>query len=106
MRRCIISRLSARPAGSDDAHHGRRGNDIVEVEVNEKRVAKPRNWSLIFLSAIRFLQLAYFSFAYSALFGFQRSSYFREDAPWQRSPDQMHRSNQTMRWVRTEVCEQ
>jgi hypothetical protein len=97
MRRCIIFRLSVRPVSGEEAEHENEAS-----EMDEKRVSKPRNWSAIFLTAIRFLQLAYFTFAYFALFGFQRSSYFHHGA-WQPSPNQRHHSKRTMHWVRTQV---
>ncbi len=94
MRWCLLSRRS-RTRDDDAADHA--------DEVNEKRVRSPRDWSAIFLAAVRLLQFAYFGLVYLSLRGFQRSSYFREDGPWQHSPDQMHHSRRAMRWVRMQV---
>lgn len=97
MRRCLPSyRLSPRRTGDDD------GVDEAS-EANEKRVRSPRDWPAVFLSAIRLFQVAYFALVYLSLRGFQRSSYFRENGPWQHSPDQMHHSRRMMRWVRMQV---
>jgi hypothetical protein len=100
MRRCsLFSRLRPRPTTRDD--DGADG--VGDSEVNEKRPRTPRDWSAIFLTAIRFLQFAYFGFAYYSLHAFQRSTYFRENGPWQHSPDQMRHSMRMMRWVRMQV---
>ncbi|KAK4044251.1 hypothetical protein C8A01DRAFT_31565 [Parachaetomium inaequale] len=100
MRRCtLFFRLRPRPI-RDDAGFD-EDNDVSEV--NEKRVRRPRDWSAIALTAIRLLQFAYFAFAYFSLHGFQRSSYFREDGPWQHSPDEMRHSLRMMRWVRMQA---
>ncbi len=97
MPRCILScRASARRIRDDD------GVDQAD-EINEKRVRTPRDWSAIFLTAIRFLQFAYFGLVFFSLRGFQRSSYFREDGPWHPSQDRMHHSRRIMRWVRIQV---
>jgi hypothetical protein len=97
MRRCLPScRLSPRPTRDDD------GVDEAS-EVDEKRVRSPRDWSAIFLTAIRLFQVAYFTLVYLSFRGFQKSSYFRENGPWQHSPDQMHHSRRMMRWVRMQV---
>jgi hypothetical protein len=99
MRRCtLFSRLRPRPTGDDDGVDG-----VDDSEINEKRPRTPRDWSAIFLTAIRFFQFVYFAFAYYSLHGFQRSSYFRENGPWQHSPDQMRHSARMMRWVRMQV---
>jgi hypothetical protein len=97
MRRCLPScRLSSRRATDDDGAG-------EASEVNEKRVRSPRDWSAIFLTAIRLFQVAYFGLVYLSLRGFQRSRYFRDNGPWQHSPDQMHHSRRMMRWARMQV---
>lgn len=73
-------------------------------DINEKQhTRRPRDWSVIFLGVLRFLQFAYFAFAYLSLHSFQKSSYFHEDGPWQHSPGEMRHSRRTMRWVRMQV---
>jgi hypothetical protein len=100
MRRCtLFFRLRPRPIRDDEGFD----EDNHANEINEKRVRRPRDWSAIVLTAIRLLQFAYFAFAYFSLHGFQRSSYFREDGPWQHSPDEMRHSLRMMRWVRMQV---
>ena len=84
--------MSARPT-ADDA-----GADADEV--NEKRVRSPRDWPAIFLTAIRFLQFAYFGLVFFSLRGFQRSSYFHPDGPWHHTPDH---SRRMMHWIRMQV---
>ncbi|KAK4100564.1 hypothetical protein N658DRAFT_399282, partial [Parathielavia hyrcaniae] len=69
------------------------------AEINEKAVRTPQDWSAIFLTAVRLLQLAYFAHVHASLHGFQKSSYFREDGPWHHSPDGMRHSTRMMRWV-------
>ncbi|KAK4242757.1 hypothetical protein C8A03DRAFT_28986 [Achaetomium macrosporum] len=98
MRRCtFFSGFCSRPPRTND----RPGEDSEAV--NEKRVRNPRDWSAIALTALRFLQFVYFAFAYCSLQDFQRSSYFRDDGPWHRPPDQMRHSWRTLRWVRTQA---
>ncbi|KAK4158369.1 hypothetical protein C8A00DRAFT_28649 [Chaetomidium leptoderma] len=106
MRRSIFFfRLSARPVQDDDGVEGDRDGGVNNEanDINEKRVRSPRDWSAIFLTALRFLQFAYFAFAYFTLHNFQRSSYFREDGPWQHSADGMRHSKRMMRWVRMQA---
>jgi hypothetical protein len=91
MRRCFFRRSSR----TDDA--------AENGEINEKGVRTPRDWSALFLTAVRLLQFAYFAFAHHSLHGFERSSYFREDGPWHHSPDGMRHSRRMMRWVRMQV---
>lgn len=101
MRRCL--RFFSR---SDSRHTTRPDNDdnaVEEAEVNEKRVRTPRDGLGILLTVVRCLQLAYFAFVYLSLRGFQRSSYFRQDGPWQHSPEQMHHDRRTLRWARAQV---
>lgn len=89
-----------------DSRRARRDSDddaVEEPELNEKRVRTPRDGLGILLTVVRCLQLAYFAFVYLSLRGFQRSSYFRQDGPWQHSPEQMHHDRRTLRWARAQV---
>lgn len=102
MRRCtLFFRLrSQRTSDDDGVEHDGRDHD---GDINEKHIRKPREWSAIFLTAIRVLQFAYFAFAYYALHDFWRSSYFRNDGPWEHSPGHLRHSRRMMRWLRMQA---
>lgn len=97
----ISSRLSLRPRG---------GGDAVDADaaggINEKRMAKSRDWPVILLTALRFCQLAYAALAYYSLGGFGGHGAPHQHGLSLRSSDQTDRSTQTMRimrWLRMQV---
>jgi hypothetical protein len=98
MPRCtLFSRLRPRSIWGDD-------DEVADgANVNEKCSRRPRDWPALFLTVLRFLQFAYFAFAYFSLHGFQRSSYFREDGPWQHSPHEIRHAQRMMRWARMQA---
>jgi hypothetical protein len=98
MPRCsFFSRLRPRSirAGDDEVADG--GN------FNEKCARRLRDWPALVLTALRLLQVIYFVFAYFSLYGFQRSSYFREDGPWQHTPNEIRHAQRMMRWARMQA---
>ena len=96
-RYTFFSRFRPRSIRGDD-------DEVADgANINEKCSRRPRDWLALFLTVLRFLQFAYFAFAYFALHGFQRSSYFREDGPWQHSPYEIRHAQRMMRWARMQV---
>ncbi|KAL2259769.1 hypothetical protein VTK26DRAFT_6442 [Humicola hyalothermophila] len=102
MRRCILFfQASARPPrvdGDGPADAGRETTDDERVdEICEKRITQSRDWSAVFLAALRFLQLAFFAFAYCAILDFHESS----TSPGRHGPWQSGRKHwaQAMNWA-------
>lgn len=101
MPRCLLpARFCSRRTRNDEGADGAGEAD----EFNEKRGRSPRDWAAVFLTALRFLQFTYFALVYFSLRSFQRSSFFHEDGPWQRSPDQVHHSSRMLRWIRMQAA--
>ncbi|KAJ4293913.1 hypothetical protein N0V88_005427 [Collariella sp. IMI 366227] len=101
MPRCVLFvRLLSRPR----LHEDETEEPAMPTTINEKLVRKPRDWFAMFLTALRFLQFGYFAFAYHSLYHFHKSGYFREDGPWQSSPDQTRHARRMMRWVRMQAA--
>lgn len=101
MRRCIIFfRLFTRPL-TDDGPADENHETMAVEEISEKRIPRPRDWSAIFIAALRFLQLAFFAFAYCAILDFYKTSTSPgRHGPWQHG----HRhSAQTMKWAYVQI---
>ncbi|KAL2187296.1 hypothetical protein L209DRAFT_728319 [Thermothelomyces heterothallicus CBS 203.75] len=101
MRRCsLFHRLHPGP----ERHNA--GGVVCDGDTTSEKpdsVRRQRDWSAVFLTFIRFLQFAYFAGLYVSLHHLQWSSYFWDDSPWQRSPDQRRNSWRLLRWLRMQA---
>ncbi|KAH6617876.1 hypothetical protein B0J18DRAFT_435839 [Chaetomium sp. MPI-SDFR-AT-0129] len=87
-----------RPRRLAPCHNGLETDDNGASSNNEKCSRCPRDWSAIFLTALRLLQFTYFAFAYYSLHGLWRSGYFHQDGQ-----GRTHHERRMMRWIRMQA---